>query len=91
MSWVERTEGGNTVQQRNPADLPAALAWMSMLPPGHAEGYVDAFRNIICQAWSAMRGEDMAFPGFADGLRGITLVEAAIRSAAERRAVAVAE
>ena len=65
------------------------LAWMSMLPPGHAEGYVDAFRNIVCQAWSAMRGEDLAFPGFADGLRGVSLVEAAIRSAAERRAVLV--
>ncbi len=87
--WIERGETGNTVRQRNPSDLPVALAWMSMLPPGHAEGYVDAFRNIVCQAWSAMRGEDVAFPGFADGLRGVSLVEAAIRSAVERRAVIV--
>ena len=60
-----------------------------MLPPGHAEGYVDAFRNVVFRAWSAMRGEGIRYPSFTDGLRGIRLVEAAIRSAAERRTIPV--
>ena len=55
--------------QRSPDDLPADAAWMSRLPAGHAEGYVDAFRNVVYQAWSAMRGSDVAYPTFADGLR----------------------
>ena len=62
---------------------------MSMLPPGHAEGYIDAFRNVVFRTWSAIQGEDIRYPTFADGARGIRLVEAAIRSSAERRTIPV--
>jgi predicted dehydrogenase len=62
---------------------------MSMLPPGHAEGYVDAFRNVVFQCWSAMQRASRHYPSFADGLRGVRLVEAAVRSAAERRTIDV--
>jgi predicted dehydrogenase len=87
--WVERSAGGNTIRQRSRDDLPADLAWMSMLPPGHPEGYIDAFRNVVLQCWSAMQGVSRRYPSFADGLRGVRLVEAAIRSATERRTVDV--
>jgi len=87
--WVERSAAGNTIRQRSRDDLPADLAWMSMLPPGHAEGYIDAFRNVVLQCWSAMQGASRHYPSFADGLRGVRLVEAAVRSAAERRTVDV--
>jgi predicted dehydrogenase len=53
--WVERSAGGNTIRQRSRDDLPADLAWMSTLPAGHAEGYIDAFRNVVLQCWSAMQ------------------------------------
>ena len=62
---------------------------MSMLPAGHAEGYLDAFRNVIAQSWSAMRGEPVRFPTFADGQRGIALVQAAVESATARRPVSL--
>jgi predicted dehydrogenase len=62
---------------------------MSSLPPGHAEGYIDAFRNVVFRAWSAMQGASMRYPTFADGARGIQLVEAAIRSAAEHHTVTI--
>ncbi len=87
-TYLHRRAEGITIVQRDPAALPEESAWMSMLPPGHAEGYIDAFRNVVFCAWSAMRGEDISYPSFADGARGIRLVEAAIRSAAERRTVA---
>jgi len=61
----------------------------AMLPPGHPEGYIDAFRNVVLQCWSAMQGGSRRYPSFADGLRGVRLVEAAVRSAAERRTVDV--
>ncbi len=86
-TYLERSAAGIAIRQRSPDDLPAERSWMSMLPPGHAEGYLDAFRNVIAQAWSAMRGESVRYPTFADGLRGITLVEAAVESATERRPV----
>jgi predicted dehydrogenase len=87
--WVERRPTASTIHQRSPDALPPALAWMSKLPAGHAEGYVDAFRNIVLQAWTAMQGEKTAYPGFADGLRGLCLVQAAVQSAASRRPIAV--
>ncbi len=89
-TYVECATAGNIIRQRSPDDLPAALSWMSRLPAGHAEGYADAFRNVIFAAWSAMRGEAVEYPGFADGLRGVELVEAAVNSAKERRPVRTA-
>ena len=87
--WIERSPAGNTTIQRTPEALPADLSWMSKLPAGHAEGYIDAFRNIIAQSWSAMRGEPVTYPSFADGLRGLHLIEAAIQSATDRRTIQV--
>jgi predicted dehydrogenase len=87
--WVERRPTGNTIHQRSPDALPSGLAWMSKLPAGHAEGYVDAFRNIVLQPWTAMQGEKTIYPGFTDGLRGLRLVEAAVQSAAARCPIAV--
>jgi predicted dehydrogenase len=87
--WIERRPSGNIFHQRTPDALPSTLSWMSKLPAGHAEGYADAFRNVIFQAWSAMRGEMTPYPTFADGLRGLRLVESAVQSAAARHFVAV--
>ncbi len=88
--WVERTPSGNTIHQRSPEALPPERSWMSKLPAGHAEGYADAFRNVVFQAWSGMRGEKIGYPSFADGLRGLRLIEAAVSSAVTRQPVAVA-
>lgn len=82
-----RCAAGTTIHQRSPNDLPADRKWMSLLPAGHAEGYIDAFRNIVFQAWSAMHGEAIRFPNFADGMRGVALVDAAVRSATRREPV----
>jgi predicted dehydrogenase len=88
-TYRHRSADGTVIVQRNPAALPNDSAWMSTLPPGHAEGYIDAFRNVVYRAWSAMQGQSMRYPTFADGARGIQLVEAAIRSAAEHRTVTI--
>lgn len=87
-TFIERGLNRRTVHERSPELLPAQRSWMSMLPAGHAEGYVDAFRNVVHQAWSAMRGESQSYPSFADGMRGLVLVQAAVESARSRRPVA---
>lgn len=51
-------------------------------PAGHAEGYGDAFRAILGEAYAAMAGEPHGpFPTFADGHRGMRVLAAALRSA----------
>jgi predicted dehydrogenase len=53
-------------------------------PPGHAEGYGDAFRAILTDAYKAMAGEPHgSFPTFADGHRGMQVLEATLRSATD--------
>jgi predicted dehydrogenase len=51
-------------------------------PAGHAEGYGDAFRVILLDAYRAMAGEEHGpFPTFADGHRGMEILAATLRSA----------
>ena len=87
--YCERTMEGTMIRQRAPSAMGERSAWMTALPAGHAEGYLDAFRNIVMEIWAGIRGEASGYPSFADGLRGISLVEAAVRSAKERRSIDV--
>ena len=87
--YLERRAEGLMKRFRKPGDVSAAYAHMTALPPGHAEGHGEAFRNVIVSAWQAMRGNEIKFPTLENGLRSLRLVNAAMLSARERRAVAV--
>ena len=89
-SFVERRPGRKIVRDRDPDRLGPDDRWTASVPAGHPEGYPDAFRNVIAESWRGMRGETDNFPTFGAGLRGITIVEAAVTSATERRPVDVA-
>ena len=39
-TYRRRSADGTVIVQRNPEALAADSAWMSTLPPGHAEGYM---------------------------------------------------
>lgn len=62
---------------------------LQRIPPGHPEGYLEAFANIYAEAAAAIRAaragapppEGVAFPGIADGLTGLRFVEACVSSA----------
>lgn len=88
--YREHTMDGLTIRQRSPGLMDSDAAWMTTLPAGHAEGYLDAFRNIVRQIWDGIEHGKSGYPTFADGLRGVVLVEAAVRSARECRSVDVA-
>jgi predicted dehydrogenase len=79
---LERRLSGVAVRQRDPETMDPADRWAATAPAGHPEGYLDAFRNVIAESWRAMRSEAVTYPTFADGLRGVELVEAALASAA---------
>jgi predicted dehydrogenase len=94
---LEGSRGGFTWDQESPnellhrhADRPTEVvvkdpsANGGRYPAGHAEGYGDAFRTILRDAYLAMAGEPHgSFPTFADGHRGMQILDAALRSARE--------
>jgi predicted dehydrogenase len=52
------------------------------VPPGHPEGYLEAFANLYRDFATLLRGEGDAplLPGAEDGLRGMALVSTAVES-----------
>ncbi len=71
------------------ANAPSARP-LARYPAGHAEGYGGAFRNVFENVYGAIAGEPHEpFPTFADGHRGVALVEAAVASARSGHWVAV--
>jgi predicted dehydrogenase len=69
---------------KDPATNAGRAAEFARYPAGHAEGYGDAFRVILTDAYRAMAGEPHgSFPTFADGHRGMQVLEATLRSASD--------
>jgi predicted dehydrogenase len=70
--------------------LGEAAAANTRTPPGHPEGYLEAFANLYAafhRAIQARIADDAPaataydFPGIADGVRGMAFIEAVLRSA----------
>jgi predicted dehydrogenase len=91
----EGERGGFTWDQERPDELLHRLpdestrlvlkdeSPLALYPAGHAEGYGEAFRNVLANAYRAIAGEPHApFPTFADGHRNVRVLEAAVASAA---------
>jgi predicted dehydrogenase len=67
-SWMRRAGGGG-------GTAPA-------MPAGHPHGYLDAFRDLIASVYARIAGgEGASHPTFADGLRGMRILEALLASA----------
>ncbi|MDT8854033.1 Gfo/Idh/MocA family oxidoreductase [Paracoccaceae bacterium Fryx2] len=63
-------------------------ARMTRVPPGHPEGYLEAFANIYLEAAAAIRAAqagtspepEVVYPTVADGVAGVAFVDACVRS-----------
>ncbi len=62
------------------------------LPPGHPDGFIEAFANVYRQAAKAIREEvegkkvkPYDFPGVEDGVYGMAFIETAVKSAASKQ------
>lgn len=63
-----------------------AAANASRIPPGHPEGYLEAFANLYLEFFKAIRSHkagktlDYDFPDGVDGVHGLQFIDAMIRS-----------
>lgn len=68
--------------------LAATAKAAARLPPGHPEGYLEAFANVYREAFRAIEAEvsgrplppDLDFPTIEDGIEGMAFIEAAVNS-----------
>jgi predicted dehydrogenase len=76
------------IWRRGNSYIGAAATGSTRIPPGHPEGYLEAFANIYREAFRAIRAEvdgkvpppDLDFPTIDDGLEGMRFIETAVRS-----------
>lgn len=88
-------EGPERVLRRGNAYLSAAAQAAGRIPPGHPEGFIEAFANIYRAAAAAIRTRGAVAapegtlvpvdaPTVQDGARGVHFIHTAVRSSRER-------
>jgi predicted dehydrogenase len=84
--WVGYRNEPNRIIQKDPSLLDPKAAPYSSYPGGHAEGYPDAHKQLFAHFWArvADRSLPIEYPTFADGLRGMQLLEKVVESAKKR-------
>ena len=91
--WLGRRDEPNGVVLRNAAMMHPVAAARTHLPVAHAEGFVDAFRELYAAVYADVaRGgpsDDPDYPTFRDGHVGNVLCDAVALSNRERRCVEV--
>ena len=80
--WVGRRETSNQIFVKDPSLLAPGARTFADLPGGHSEGYDDTFKQIFRRFYSSIRtpGGKPDYPQFADGLRQLKILDAALRS-----------
>lgn len=87
--WVGRRVGSQLLD-RDPDALSPDAARLCTVPPGHPQGYQDAFNAFIADSYAVFAGEVReGVPTLDDGVRAALVTEAVLKSAAERSWVEV--
>jgi predicted dehydrogenase len=83
--WLGYPDSSLTLS-RGAGDADAETGRLNVLPPGHPQGYQDAFNGLVRDAYAAIAGERPdGLPTFADGLRAAHLTEAVLVAVAGDR------
>ncbi|MCT9868318.1 Gfo/Idh/MocA family protein [Paenarthrobacter aurescens] len=78
--WLGKRTGSQLLV-RDPQALSPDAARLSVLPPGHPQGYQDAFTAFVADTYAAINGDIReGLPTFQDGLRSAFLTESIIKS-----------
>jgi predicted dehydrogenase len=83
--WIGRPDQREETFVRGPAAGSAEQRRLSVLPPGHAQGYGHCFEAFVADTYHAIDGErPQGLPTFEDGLRSALIVDRVIASARSR-------
>jgi predicted dehydrogenase len=80
--WLGNRNTNNQLLVKDPSLLlPGAQAYAE-LPGGHAEGYGDTFKQVFKRFYGSIESLDTEtqYPRFRDGLRQLTILQAALDS-----------
>lgn len=80
--WAGHREHGNQLFLKDPSLLKPAARGYADLPGGHSEGYDDTFKQLFRRFYASVRdpGAPIEYPQFIDGLRQLTILNAALES-----------
>ena len=80
--WVGHRESANQIFVKDPSLLESRARAFADLPGGHSEGYDDTFKQIFRRFYASIRAPDEKpdYPQFADGLRQLNILDAALKS-----------
>jgi predicted dehydrogenase len=85
---VRRADAAPELRRTGNGHLGAAARSLGRVPPGHPEGYLEAFANVYRAFARRIRGEadglEDPFPTVEDGVRGVRFIEAALASSKSR-------
>ena len=89
--WSGHRDTGNQIFIKDPSLLKPAARGFADLPGGHSEGYDDTFKQVFRRFYSSIgRGAGvLEYPEFTDGLRQLTILNAAMQSHGTRGCVDV--
>jgi predicted dehydrogenase len=90
--WIGQRNSPNQFVLKDPSLLYPAAASYADLPGGHSEGYDDTHKQVYKRFYAkvANASAPVEYPTFADGLRGMILLEKVIESSQKRGWVDVA-
>ena len=84
--WIGQRNSPNQVIVKDPSLLLGGAAGFADLPGGHSEGYDDSHKQLFKRFYGkiANPAAPVDYPTFADGLRGMKLLEAVAASSEKR-------
>jgi predicted dehydrogenase len=84
LTW-HRLDGSTEILRTGTPPIGAAGQAVTRIPAGHPEGYLEAFANLYREFAARVRGGGQAgvLPGIDDGVRGMALIDTAVRASRE--------
>ena len=81
--WIGQRNSPNQVIVKDPSLMQASAASFADLPGGHSEGYDDTHKQIFRRFYARVADPSapVSYPTFADGARGMELLEKVFESA----------
>jgi predicted dehydrogenase len=80
--WAGHRDTGNQIFVKDPSLLKPSARGFADLPGGHSEGYDDTFKQVFRRFYASIGTTNAVpeYPQFADGLRQLTILNAAMQS-----------